>query len=94
MRSMTFGKEGGGSMSPKSREPDPQAVPALTGFDPGRVAELAEQLREAGDVLADELSILNLTSGISSRARGALSEWDKLSFGFRSKLREAKADTE
>jgi hypothetical protein len=32
---------------PGSREPDPQAVPALTGFDPSRISEAVELIEPA-----------------------------------------------
>jgi hypothetical protein len=51
--------------------------------------EAVELLRTTGDILADELSVLNHTTGISGRARDALEDWDQLSFPLRTKLREA-----
>lgn len=54
------------------------------------VFELAELVRSTGDILADELSVLDHTAGISGRARDALSDWDALSFNLRTTLRQAK----
>lgn len=50
--------------------------------------ELAEMVRATGDILADDLSVLNHTIGISGRARDALTDWDALSFKLRALLKE------
>ena len=47
-----------------------------------------ESLRATGDILADELSVLNHTTYLSSRCRDALADWDGLSFPLRQKLRQ------
>jgi len=49
--------------------------------------ELATTLRETGNVLADELSVLQHTAGLSARCRKALNDWDELSFKLRAALR-------
>jgi hypothetical protein len=53
--------------------------------------ETASLLRSTGDVLADELSVMNHTTGISGRARDALTDWDALSFKLRRMLKELGA---
>ncbi len=52
------------------------------------IKETADLLRVTGDILADELSVLNHTTGISGRARDALTDWDALSFKLRRLLKE------
>ncbi len=53
--------------------------------------EMAETARATGDILADELSVMNHTVGISGRARDALTDWDAVTFKLRTRLLNAKA---
>ncbi len=53
--------------------------------------EEIEVLREAGDRMADELSVLKLNGVVSRRGREALDDWDPLSLDMRRKLKEQES---